>query len=135
MKKLLVAFIIALFIFSLVNASSLKKPEWRKGDFWKYEMETIGGKNKSIISEIVMLPQMTYGKRHATFNIYMAPIDFSIVGTVHSHPSGYPIPSQDDLITFSKNGIIHIIIAYPYDDNSWKAYDYNGKEVKLEIIE
>ena len=93
------------------------------------------GKDKSIISEIVMLPQMTYGKRHATFNIYMAPIDFSIVGTVHSHPSGYPIPSQDDLITFSKNGIIHIIIAYPYDDNSWKAYDYNGKEVKLEIIE
>ncbi|KAA0002780.1 MAG: hypothetical protein FE044_02465 [Thermoplasmata archaeon] len=93
------------------------------------------GNDKSIISEIVMLPQMTYGKRHATFNIYMAPIDFSIVGTVHSHPSGYPVPSQDDLITFSKNGIIHIIIAYPYDDTSWKAYNSNGEEVKLKIIE
>ena len=62
MKKLLVAFIIALFIFSLVNASSLKKPEWRKGDFWKYEMETIGGKNKSIISTTII------GKEDVTIN-------------------------------------------------------------------
>ncbi len=93
------------------------------------------GDDKTIISEIVMLPQMTYGKRHATFNIYMAPIDFSIVGTVHSHPSGVPLPSEEDLITFSKNGVIHIIIAYPYNDESWKAYDFNGNEVDLKIIE
>jgi len=93
------------------------------------------GRDKSIISEIVMLPQMTYGKRHASFNIYMAPIDFSIVGTVHSHPSGIPVPSQDDLIVFGKNGIIHIIIAYPYNDESWRAYNSRGEEVKIDIID
>ncbi len=93
------------------------------------------GDDRSIISEIVMLPQMLSGRRHATFNIYMAPIDFSIVGTVHSHPSGNPHPSDEDLISFSKNGIVHIIIGYPYEDDTWKAYDYNGNEIKLEVIE
>ncbi len=89
---------------------------------------------ENIIEEFVLLPQMTYGKRHATFNIYMAPIDYSIVGTVHSHPSGNPYPSEGDLYTFRKHGKIHIIIAYPYDDFSWKAYDYNGNEVEVEVV-
>ncbi|RLF50490.1 MAG: peptidase, partial [Thermoplasmata archaeon] len=30
---------------------------------------------------------------------------------------------------------IHIIIAYPYEDDSWKAYDYSGKEIELEVVE
>ncbi len=93
------------------------------------------GRKKDIISEIVLLPQMVYGKKHATFNIYMAPYDRSIVGTVHSHPSGRAIPSEEDFITFQKHGKVHIIIAYPYEDDTWKAYDYNGNEIELEIIE
>ncbi|KAA0014092.1 hypothetical protein B6U81_02690 [Thermoplasmatales archaeon ex4484_30] len=93
------------------------------------------GKRKDVISEIVLLPQMVYGKRHATFNIYMAPYDRSIVGTVHSHPSGNALPSEGDLFTFQKHGRIHIIIAYPYEDDTWKAYDYNGNEISLEIVE
>lgn len=93
------------------------------------------GNRKGVISEIVMLPQMIYGKKHATYNIYMMPIDRSIVGTVHSHPSGVAEPSEEDLLSFRKHGRLHIIIAYPYDDFSWKAYDYNGNEIKLEVIE
>ncbi len=93
------------------------------------------GRKRDVISELVLLPQMTYGKRHATFNIYMAPFDRSIVGTVHSHPSGNPRPSEGDLLTFQKHGKVHIIIAYPYEDNTWRAYDYTGKEIKLEIVD
>ena len=93
------------------------------------------GRKKDVISELVLLPQMVYGKRHATFNIYMAPFDRSIVGTVHSHPSGNASPSEGDLLTFQKHGRIHIIIAYPYEDDTWRAYDYTGKEIYLEIVE
>ena len=45
------------------------------------------GNKKDVISEIVLAPQMLYGRRQATFNIYMIPFDRRIVGTVHSHPS------------------------------------------------
>ncbi len=89
---------------------------------------------ENVIEEIVLLPQMIYGKKHATFNIYMAPIDKSIVGTVHSHPSGVAKPSEGDLYTFRKHGKVHIIIAYPYNDFSWKAYDYNGREIEIEVL-
>ncbi len=93
------------------------------------------GNSKDIITELVLLPQMVYGRRHATFNIYMAPFDRRIVGTVHSHPSGSAEPSEGDLHTFQKHGRVHIIIAYPYEDDTWKAYDYNGNEIHLEIVD
>jgi proteasome lid subunit RPN8/RPN11 len=64
----------------------------------------------------------------------MMPVDFNIVGTIHSHPSPHPIPSDADLELFRKHGRIHIIIAYPYDKNSWKAYDYAGNETTLKIV-
>ena len=93
------------------------------------------GDKKDVIAELVLLPQMTYGKRQATFNIYMAPFDRSIVGTVHSHPNGNPNPSEGDMITFQKHGRVHIIIAYPYENDTWKAYDYSGKEIEIKIVE
>ena len=64
----------------------------------------------------------------------MLPIDFSIVGTVHSHPSYSFHPSDADLLLFRKQGKIHIVVAKPYNDSSWKAYDYNGKEIDMELI-
>ena len=59
---------------------------------------------------------------------------FNIVGTIHSHPSPFPIPSDADLELFRKHGRVHIIIANPYNHSSWKAYDYNGEEIKIEIV-
>mgnify|MGYP003878972027 CR=1 FL=1 len=92
------------------------------------------GRKKDVIEEFVMLPQMIYGKRSASFNLAMLPVRSSIVGTAHSHPSGSYFPSDDDLITFRKSGKIHIIIAYPYDEKSWRAYDGIGREIILEVI-
>ncbi len=93
------------------------------------------GDKKDVISELVLSPQMLYGKKYATFNIYMVPFDRRIVGTVHSHPSGVARPSEGDMHTFMKYGRVHIIIGYPYEDDTWKAYDYNGKEIELEVVE
>jgi len=90
--------------------------------------------NKNIISELVLLPGTVSGDSHAIFRMHMRPIDFSIVGTVHSHPSFSSEPSRADLELFSKYGKVHIIAANPYSVSSWKGYDYNGNQVEIKLI-
>jgi len=91
--------------------------------------------DRDVIREVLLLPGMVHGDRHAIFNLAMLPIDYSIVGTVHSHPSLSNKPSKEDLQMFFKYGKVHIIVAMPYNEKSWKAYDWNGREIKVEIIE
>jgi proteasome lid subunit RPN8/RPN11 len=64
----------------------------------------------------------------------MLPVDLSIVGTVHSHPVYSSIPSKADLNLFSKKGRIHIIVAMPFNSNSWKAYNSNGEIVQMKVV-
>lgn len=87
-----------------------------------------------VIDELIMLPGTVSGDAHAIFKLHMLPIDMSIVGTIHSHPSESPYPSQADLDLFAKQGKIHIIVAKPFSEQSWKAYYSNGEEAKVEII-
>lgn len=89
---------------------------------------------KDVISELVILPGTISGDSHAIFKLHMMPIDFSIVGTVHSHPSPSANPSDADLQLFRKHGRVHIIAANPFNKSSWKAYDYNGKEIDMKVI-
>ena len=89
---------------------------------------------KDTIIELVMLPGTVSGETHAIFKLHMLPIDFSIVGTVHSHPSYSARPSGADLQLFRKHGKVHIIAATPYDTTSWKAYNQNGEELYLKVI-
>lgn len=90
--------------------------------------------SKEVISELVVLPGTISGDSHALFKLHMLPIDFTIIGTVHSHPSFSSNPSEADLQLFSKHGKIHIIAAKPFSESSWQAYDYRGIKVGMEII-
>ncbi|MCI4354750.1 MAG: hypothetical protein L3K06_05230, partial [Thermoplasmata archaeon] len=38
------------------------------------------------ISELLLLPGTTSGRRHANFQLNMLPVDLAVAGTVHSHP-------------------------------------------------
>jgi len=89
---------------------------------------------KDTIIELVMLPGTISGETHAIFKLHMLPIDFSIVGTVHSHPSYSARPSGADLQLFNKHGKVHIIAATPYNITSWKAYNQRGDELDLKVI-
>lgn len=89
---------------------------------------------KDTITEVVILPGTISGDSHAIFQMHMRPIDFSIVGTVHSHPSPFARPSDADLQLFRKHGKIHIIAANPFNNSSWKAYNYRGDELEMKII-
>lgn len=87
-----------------------------------------------VITELLLMPGTTSGKTSAIPGINNLAIDFSVAGSIHSHPSGYPIPSEADLNFFQKFGNLHIITASPFGENDWIAYDIRGKIVKLDVV-
>ncbi|GGM72428.1 metalloprotease [Thermogymnomonas acidicola] len=89
---------------------------------------------KDVIYEIAVLPGTIQGDHHTIFLMYTKPIDFSIVGTVHSHPSGVRIPSDEDLHMFSNTGPVHIIVGYPFGEGDFTAFRRDGREVEVRVI-
>ena len=87
-----------------------------------------------VISELLLLPGTTAGRRHANFQFYMLPADLAIVGTVHSHPSGALHPSAADTQLFRNWGRRHLILGAPFGPSSWRAYDGNGNPVLIDVI-
>lgn len=103
-----------------------------------YPKETIfllrGKKKENLIriSEFVVPPLATYGRGFTSIPLHMLPIDFSIIGTVHSHPSGNLTPSITDLNHFFGN--ILMIIGFPYaDERDITVYNRSGKKLPLYV--
>lgn len=88
----------------------------------------------NIIYEIALLPGTIQGDKHTIFQSYSKPIDFQLVGSVHSHPSGNVHPSEQDISMFSNSGDIHIIVGYPYTPSSYAAYNRKGNAIEIKII-
>lgn len=89
-------------------------------------------KNSIKISELVVPPLATYGWGFANIPLHMLPMDFSIVGTVHSHPSGNLTPSTTDLNHIF--GSILMIVGFPFaDERNIAAYNSDGKKLTLQI--
>ena len=93
-----------------------------------------GKKSKGIISitDLVLAPFAAHGHGQVHFNPYMFGGDFTLVGTVHSHPSGNISPSSADLNYFF--GRVLMIVGYPFMGNGCiAAYDTNGDRLPIEI--
>jgi proteasome lid subunit RPN8/RPN11 len=93
-----------------------------------------GKKAKGVISviDLVLAPFAAHDVGAVHFNPYMFAGDFSIVGTVHSHPTENNSPSDTDLNYFF--GRILVIVGYPYEGKSCiAAYDSNGDKVSIEV--
>lgn len=88
-----------------------------------------------IISELILVPGTISGPTSAILKLHSLPIDYSIVGIAHSHPTPSNKPSPEDLMLFSRYGRVHIIVGYPYDLNSWQTYDWNGNNLDLKLID
>ena len=88
-----------------------------------------------VISELLLLPGSISGETHATLMLHMLPIDYTVVGSVHSHPGYSARPSDADLQFFSHFGAVHIITCLPFDHTSWKAYNLNGERITLEVVQ
>jgi proteasome lid subunit RPN8/RPN11 len=62
-------------------------------------------------------------------------VKFRVCGSVHSHPSPNATPSRADIIFFGKNGTTHIIVGYPYNMHSWRAYNGRGEQISLQVVD
>lgn len=95
-----------------------------------------GKKRKGTIcvTDLLLAPFAVHGRGFANFNPYMLPGDVSLVGTVHSHPSGNISPSHVDLNHFF--GRILMIVGYPFEGEKCIAvYDSNGEKLPLQITD
>ena len=93
-----------------------------------------GDREKRVVDEIVVLPAV-FGAVHSIIYSDLAPFDRRIVGSVHSHPSEYAVPSDADLQAFARFGQINIIIAFPYTLDSMNFFDSRGKKISVEVVE
>ncbi len=87
------------------------------------------------VTELVLVPGTLQGDRHAILPLGYLPVDRTIVGTVHSHPGPSAEPSDADLQLFRNFGHTHIILHEPYADWTWIAYDTNGREIGLDVVD
>jgi proteasome lid subunit RPN8/RPN11 len=94
-----------------------------------------GKKSKGVISvsDLVVAPFAVHGKGFASYSAHMLPMDFSVVGTVHSHPSGNIQPSYVDLNHMM--GRILMIVGYPFvDERNVAVYGSDGEKLALNVI-
>jgi proteasome lid subunit RPN8/RPN11 len=90
-------------------------------------------KHKIIVNDVQIPPLATHGNRFSSFPLSRLPIDFSVIGVAHSHPSGALRPSVADLNKFY--GRIMLITAYPYQsEQNMILLDREGKPLKYVVV-
>jgi proteasome lid subunit RPN8/RPN11 len=95
-----------------------------------------GKKSKDTIrvSDLVVPPLAVYGYGFANLPFHMLPMDFSVVGTVHSHPSGNINPSSVDLNHFF--GRVLMIVGFPFASaQNVAVYDSKGERLPFQVTE
>ena len=90
-------------------------------------------KKKLVVTDVQIPPLATHGSTFSGFPLSRLPIDFSVVGVAHSHPSGALRPSVTDLNKFY--GRVMLITAYPYQsEQNIIILDRQGNPVKYKLI-
>ncbi|MCP8304122.1 MAG: Mov34/MPN/PAD-1 family protein [archaeon] len=90
-------------------------------------------KDEIVVESVIVPPFAIHGRGFSSFPLHTLPLDLSILGTAHSHPSGTLRPSIGDLNNFY--GRIMVIIAYPYkSEDDIGVFDREGNMVKYSII-
>ena len=90
-------------------------------------------KNRLVIKDVQIPPLATHGRNFSGFPLTRLPIDFSVVGVAHSHPSGILHPSTTDLNKFY--GRIMLITGYPYEsEQNIVIFDKQGQPLKHSIV-
>ena len=89
-------------------------------------------KHKIFVNDTQIPPFASHGTTFSTFPLHTLPIDFSVVGVVHSHPSGSLRPSVTDLNKFYSR--IMVITAYPYlSEKNIALFNRKGKHLNFDI--
>lgn len=89
------------------------------------------GREAIAIDDFLVPPMAVSGVRFAEFPLHVLPIDFSIVGTAHSHPSGALSPSVGDLNNFYSR--VMMIMAHPYTIANVAAFNARGERISIRV--
>lgn len=90
-------------------------------------------KHRLVVNDTQIPPLATHGNTFSSFPLHTLPIDFSVMGVAHSHPSGALRPSVTDLNKFY--GRIMLITAYPYQsEKNMAIFDREGKLLKYVVV-
>ena len=88
--------------------------------------------SETVISEVVIPPLAVHGFGFANFPWHRLPMDRSLLGTAHSHPSGSLRPSVQDMNHYY--GRIMLITVSPYQSHhDLAAFDRKGAIVNYDI--
>jgi len=87
-----------------------------------------------VIDELTLLPGTTSNERSASLFLDMMPLDLHVAGSVHSHPNGVLQPSGADRSFFPRTGKYHVIVGFPYDDQSWACFRADGTKISMEVV-
>jgi len=87
-----------------------------------------------VITDVLVIPGTESSPTSASVRTHMKPNDMRAVGSVHSHPNGALRPSDADLATFGQ-GEVHIIVGAPYGWGDWKAFDNEGTQTTLDVLD
>jgi len=95
------------------------------------------GKSKKGVVEVdgvIIPPAAIHGSGFSSFGWGLVPIDLSYIGVAHSHPSGYAVPSHEDVLHVT--GKIMVIAGAPYSDETCvKVYDVHGQPLAYQVRE
>jgi proteasome lid subunit RPN8/RPN11 len=108
--------------------------DFAKTNYPKEFIAVLEGETKAgdlTITGLLYQPYKSSSK--AAFMWQNLPMTSSTVGIVHSHPSPNNTPSSQDLRFFGKGGIIHLIIGYPFTEQTLACYDLNGNAIQFSI--
>jgi proteasome lid subunit RPN8/RPN11 len=90
-------------------------------------------KDQISIHEVLIPPLATHGRGFSGFSNFMLPMDLSVMGVSHSHPSGALQPSIHDLNHFY--GRVMVITAHPFQSyNDIAAFNNHGDKIPHEVI-
>ena len=87
-----------------------------------------------VTTEFVLPPGAISNSSNAVFFPSRIPLDSSLVGTVHSHPSGNPYPSSTDLERVFRSRFFNFIVAYPYNFQTVRCFDQLGNELQYKLV-
>lgn len=83
------------------------------------------------VEELLFAPLSKHSSSSVYFRLDLMPMDFTIVGLAHSHPSGIPKPSLDDLQNFI--GRVMLILIPPF--SSYRdIYAFNSDGERLRVV-
>jgi proteasome lid subunit RPN8/RPN11 len=85
------------------------------------------------LTDYLFPPYATTDSVSASYPIHMLPIDFSIVGTLHSHPSGSLNLSAQDINHMY--GRVSLLTAFPYRMGDVAAYNKQAERLVIRVTD